>query len=74
MTKDHLRINDYATASTNDSVFVIGGLADGVRTTVIAQFKNDDWFHVGNLKESRHRHNALTFETMTMIVGSSGAR
>ena len=70
----HFSIKDYATASTSDSVFVIGGLANGYRTTVIAQFKDDDWFHAGNLKGSRYGHNALTFETMTMIVGSAGAR
>ena len=68
------RIAAYATASTADSIYIIGGAhhsdnnLDSV-TNVIVEFKNDKWEKVGNLANRRWGHRAITSGSLTMIVG-----
>ena len=62
-------IYDYATTSTSDSAYVIGGIIDDGTSGVIARYKNDCWSNIGNLKTSRSSHSAITIGSITMVVG-----
>ena len=65
----------YATTSTEESVYIIGGWtydsSKGHRTPVIAEYKNDKWYNVGNLNQSRHAHAAITYGSLTMVIGGT---
>ena len=66
------RISSYATASTDDSVFIIGGFTNyrlGSRTNVIAEYKDGKWKNAGKLAQARSYHGAITFESTTMVLG-----
>ena len=71
------RIAYYATTSTEESVFILGGYthdsSTGYKTPIIAEYKNDQWYNVGNLHQSRHAHGAITSGGLTMVVGGSSA-
>ena len=65
-----LRISHYATSSTRNSVYIIGGMAgSSTNSPIIAQYKNDEWHNVGNLKQTRHGHGAITSGSLTMVIG-----
>ena len=61
----------YATASTNESVFIIGGFTGGspAYTSTIAEYKDGNWEKVGDLAQRRYSHGAITSESVTMILG-----
>ena len=70
-------ISLYATASSEESVYIIGGW-DGASSgdpslDIIAQYKDDAWFNLGNLAQRKRGHGAITFthfsESITMIIG-----
>ena len=64
------RISHYATSSTENSVYIIGGYAASPNNIpIIAQYKNDEWHNVGNLKQGRHGHGAITSGSLTMVIG-----
>ena len=71
-------ISLYATTSTEESVYVIGGWTSDSstddRTPVIAEYKNDQWYNVGQLKQSRYNSAAITFRSLTMVIGGSQGR
>ena len=61
----------YATASTSDSVLIIGGNT-GVSpytSSTIAQYKDGIWKNIGNLAQARRAHGAITSGSITMVVG-----
>ena len=65
------RISDYATASTSDSVLIIGGYT-GVyqqKLSTIAEYKDGNWENVGNLAQARYAHGAITSGSISMVVG-----
>ena len=63
----------YATTSTNESVYILGGFTNdssmGLRTPIIAEYKDKEWNDFGNLKQSRQAHGAITSDSMTMVIG-----
>ena len=63
----------YATTSTEKSVFIIGGFtnvsSEGLRTSIIAEYKDDEWNNAGSLKQSRQAHSAITLGLLTLIIG-----
>ena len=61
----------YASASTSDSVLIIGGFTAGSPdyTSTIAEYKDGNWKNVGNLAQARHAHGAITSGSITMVVG-----
>ena len=66
------RISFYATASTDESVFIIGGLHNGgsiTRSSIIAEYKDGSWKNVGNLAQARNTHSAINFGSAIMVVG-----
>ena len=71
-----LRIAFYATASTDESVFIIGGHTGGWghtgrwgRSSIIAEYKDGSWRNVGNLAQGRNTHSAINFGSAIMVVG-----
>ena len=67
----HFRISWYATASTSESVLIIGGFTNGSPSylSTIAEYKNGSWKNVENLAQARHGHGAITSGSITMVVG-----
>ena len=67
----YFRISSYATANTEDSVYIIGGFTGGSpwRTSTIAKYKDNIWTIAGNLKQARAGHGAITIKGRTMIIG-----
>jgi len=65
------RIATYATASTAESVFIIGGFTNGqpFRTRTIAEYKDGIWKVAGYLALGRINHGAITSGSVTMVVG-----
>ena len=69
MNSKFSRIVGYSVASTPEAAFVIGGYDGSSKTSVIAQFKNDEWSLYGNLQQSRGFHGSITFGTQTLVIG-----
>ena len=67
----HFRISWYATASTSESVLIIGGYTNGspFYTSTIAEYKDGSWKNIGNLAQARRAHGAITSGSITMVVG-----
>ena len=62
----------YATSSTEQSVYIIGGYINGqTQTPIIAEYKNDEWYNIENLKQARHGHGVITSGSLTMVIGGS---
>ena len=64
----------YATASTEESVYIIGGYTGynpgyPDRITTIGEYRNGKWSIAGNLSQARDCHAAISFGAYTMIVG-----
>ena len=43
------------------------------KSPIIAEYKNDKWYNVGSLKQSRHSHGAITSGSFTMVIGGESA-
>ena len=66
----HLRIFSYATTSTDDSVYIIGGyISSSSPSSTIAKYSGGSWTKTGSLKQARLGHGAITLEGITMIIG-----
>ena len=65
------RISHYAVASTDESVYIIGGYtaASSYYTSTIAEYKDGDWRNVGSFAQGRGFHGAITSGSITMVVG-----
>ena len=73
----NLKINNfsiyaYSTASTNDAVYVIGGVSsiDGGRyeeVKTIAEFKEGRWTKIGEMEKPRVVHGSISFGGKTLI-------
>ena len=65
-----LRISYYATASTDSAAYIIGGYVknDG-RVSTIAQYKNNKWLKIGDLKEEKYCLSAIFHDGEYFIVG-----
>ena len=68
----------YASISTSDSVYVIGGLTyrpgEGtIVTSTIARYKNG-WKHINNLKMARSSAYAIQYGDKVMVIGGRSDR
>ena len=61
----------YATASTIESVYIIGGYTRFDSITTIGEYRDGKWSIAGNLSQARDSHAAISFGAYTMIVGGS---
>ena len=67
-----LRIANYGTASTDSAAYILGGYyyLDGhQRTSTIAQFQNDKWQKIGELKEIKSHPSAILYDGEYLIIG-----
>ena len=71
LTSPLLSIYLYATTHTDESVYIISGgcLQQPWHTSIIAQYKDDNWSIAGHLRQPRSSHGAIIVNGMTMIIG-----
>ena len=58
--------NRYLAANTHDAAYIIGGL---YTKNLVAEFRDDQWAQLDDLNKARFRHESISVETQTMIVG-----
>ena len=68
------RISDYATASTDSAAYILGGWIGkdnwpNSRTSITAEYKNNEWRNIGNLNEIKSCHSAIFYNGEYFIVG-----
>ena len=56
----------YSTTYTSDAVFIIGGAHTG---NIVAEFKDDRWRRLRDLRQPRSRHGSIMMGTQTIIFG-----
>lgn len=61
-------ISQYSTAHTSDTVYIIGGYDT---PDIIAEFKDDQWRRMADLRRGRWLHGSITIESQTMIIGGN---
>lgn len=59
-------IANYATASTSEAAYVIGGRWS---QDVIAEFKNNVWSQFGTLTSGRHSHKSISMGDEWLVIG-----
>ena len=67
-----LRISYYGTASTNSAAYILGGyyyLNGDQRTSTIAQFQNNQWSKIGDLREAKSSSSAILNNEEYLIIG-----
>ena len=62
-------ISNYASVSTKTSVLIIGGLTEYERSSSIVEYKDDKWTVIGNLKQARNDHQAISINSLIIILG-----
>ena len=62
-------ISNYASVSTQTSILIIGGWSDGSLTSSIVEYKDDKWLVIGNLKQARNDHQAISINSLIIILG-----
>ena len=71
------RISNYGTASTDSAAYVLGGYYDldsPKRTSTIAQFQNNEWQKIGDLKEVRSDLSAIFHDGEYLIIGGDAQK
>ena len=65
-----LRISEYASVSTPKSVLIIGGYIYGQGSlNTIREYKDDRWTALGQLKQRRYGHIAISIGSSVIISG-----
>ena len=71
--KGFFRISNYATVSTERSVYIIGGYDNFAlprsRTSAIKEFNDGRWRHAGNMAQARSYHGAIYVGGKVLIIG-----
>ena len=65
----YFRISYYASVSTQTSVLIIGGWSNDSPSSSIVEYKDDKWTVIGNLKQARLGHRAISIGSLVMIIG-----
>ena len=66
------RISNYGTASTDSAAYILGGyyyLNGNKRTSTIAQFQNNQWSKIGDLREAKSSSSAILNNEEYLIIG-----
>ena len=66
------RISAYGTASTNSASYILGGyyyLNGSKRTSTIAQFQNNQWSKIGDLREAKSSSSAILNNEEYLVIG-----
>ena len=66
------RICAWATTTTGDGLYILGGwVGNAGRSSIIAKYKNDQWYNVGNLNTLRSNHGVITSGSSTLVIGGN---
>ena len=69
-----LRISSYGTASTDSAAYILGGAFTSTkRTSIIAQFQNNEWIKIGDLKEAKNDLSAISHDGEYLIIGGESS-
>lgn len=55
-------------------MFIIGGYPKRQFSSVVAQFKDSQWSHLGELNQGRGYHGAIAIGQEIMIIGGNPKR
>ena len=69
-----LRISNYGTASTDSAAYILGGFLGAIKTSIIAQFQNNEWQRIGDLKEIKSDPSAILNDGEYLIIGGDGQK
>ena len=58
----------YSATQTSDAVYIIGGR---LTMNIVAEFKENVWRLLDDLKQGRYAHGSITVGGQTMIIGGS---
>ena len=64
-----LRISYYATASTDSAAYIIGGYLRTESVSTIAEYKNNIWRNIGDLKEPKSSMSSILYNGEYLLVG-----
>ena len=59
----------YSATQTSNTVYIIGGVYTG---NIVAEFKENVWRRLADLKQGRYGHGSITIGGQTMIIGGRG--
>ena len=59
-------ISVYSATQTSDAVYIIGGR---YTKNIVAEFKENVWRRLADLKQGRSGHGSITVGGQTMIIG-----
>ena len=62
-------VSSYDTVSVSGSMYLIGGLSDGVPSNIIAKFKNGEWSKAGSLFKARYGHRSIRIGEEILVCG-----
>ena len=62
------KISSYSATQTFDAVYIIGG---AYTRNIVAEFKENIWRRLADLKQGRSRHGSITVGRQTMIIGGN---
>ena len=60
----------YSATQTSHTVYIIGG---AYTENIVAEFKENLWRRLADLKQGRTRHGSITIGGQTMIIGGRGS-
>ena len=60
------KIYQYSTAQSPDSAYIIGGSSTQY---IIAEYKNEEWRRLPDLKKQRFLHGSITVGIETVVIG-----
>ena len=63
------RISNYGTASTDSAAYILGGYFGTKKNSIIAQFQNNEWQKIGDLKEIKSDLSAILHDGAYLIIG-----
>ena len=62
-------ISYYDSVSIPGSMYLIGGLSDGIASSGIAQFNNGQWTEIGKLLKARYGPRSIRIGVDILVVG-----
>lgn len=67
-------ISDYGIISTDSSVFILGGYTGSSEESNIAEYNENGWSEVSQMKDSRRGHSAIQISDRVIIVGGKNTK
>ena len=67
-------ISDYGIISNESSVFIFGGYTGSSETSIIAEYNENGWSEVSQMKTSRRGHSVIHISDRVIIVGGKNTK